>query len=92
LRLSPGHLELPAALISKMDGYLRANQFLEMFHNFDRCNRDGCVVCQNNNDGVSHWPYVYAKVASYPAALFLLLRENFTQPEQVSFFGTAGIR
>jgi hypothetical protein len=74
-------------LTDRINGYLQANRFLETCRTFDRCNRDGCVVCSNNNDGVSHWPYVYSKVSAHPAALFLLLRENCVQPGQVEYFG-----
>jgi hypothetical protein len=78
-------LPLSVCNTKKMMSYLKANNFLEQFTNFDRCDKEGCVVCQNKNDGVSHWPYVYAKVASHPAALFHLLKKEIS-PEQLRFF------
>jgi hypothetical protein len=43
-------------------------------------------VCSNDNDGVSHWPHLYAGVADHPAALYRLLRDSFVRKEQLENF------
>jgi Ran GTPase-activating protein (RanGAP) involved in mRNA processing and transport len=76
-----------AALILRINGYLRANRFLGKLKSRSRCSRQGCVVCSNENDGVSHWPRLYAGVADHPAALHKLLKEHYPGRDQLTFFG-----
>jgi hypothetical protein len=57
--------------------YVEANRFLKTFLSSDW-----------TRIGVKHWPYIYARVSSHPAALHQLLQETFPNSQQEERFGS----